>query len=72
MEISKEVRKHRLSFTDEELRVLEERLAVVNPNLYTLQDFATLRNLYGRITHIMIRSSMMNGGGIELPPGGGA
>lgn len=62
MEIPKEVKKHRLAFTDEELRVLEERLAHVSPNHYTLQDFATLRNLYGRITHIILRSTKQGGG----------
>lgn len=49
-------KKYRLTLTDEELRALEERLAVVNPNEYDLHTLDTLRNLYGRIFHIRLRS----------------
>jgi len=46
--------KHRLTFTDEELAVLEERLEVVEPMKYDLHTYAVLRNLYGRICHFRL------------------
>jgi|GEM_PF-4216437 len=45
---------HRLTFTDEELAVLEERLAYVELIKYDLHAYALLRNLYGRITHLRL------------------
>jgi len=46
--------KHRLTFTDEELAVLEESLEVVEPAKYDLHTYAVLRNLYGRIYHLRL------------------
>lgn len=46
--------KHRLTFTTEELGVLEERLEVVEPMKYDLHTYTLLRNLYGRIGHILL------------------
>jgi len=46
--------KHRLTFTDEDLAILEERLEVVEPMKYDLHTFALLKNLYGRICRLRL------------------
>ena len=56
MKTISEVKKHRLALTDMELEILESRLERVNPNDYSLGYYAILRNLYGRIVHIRLRS----------------
>lgn len=45
---------HRLTFTPRELALLEDRLAVINPNDYDLDDYSLLRALYGRIIHLRL------------------
>ncbi len=50
------VKKHRMTLTEEELEALANRLVPISPNDYTIREFATLRNLYGRICHILLRS----------------
>lgn len=47
--------KHKLTLSDEELDVLEERLTYVKPVDYTLENYALLRGLYGRIVHLRYR-----------------
>lgn len=46
------MKKHRMTFTDEEMAILEERLEIVEPMKYDLHTYAVLRNLYGRIVHL--------------------
>jgi len=48
-------KKYRLSFTEEELQVLADRLEVVSPSQYSLRTYTILRDLYGRFTSILIR-----------------
>ena len=46
--------KHRLTFTDEEIKVMADRLEYVKPMDYDLHTYAILRNLYGRFSSILL------------------
>lgn len=49
-------KKHRITLTDQELEVLRDRLVPISPDDYPLNEYATLRDLYGRFEHILLRS----------------
>lgn len=50
------MKKHNLSLTIEELTILRDRLVPISPMDYDLHAYAILRDLYGRIEHIILRS----------------
>jgi len=43
------VKKYRISLSEKELKVLRDRLVPICPMDYSLEDFAILRDLYGRL-----------------------
>lgn len=52
------MKKVRLSFTIEELRVLRDRLVPITIADYDLNTYAILRHLYGRFDHIVLMSEV--------------
>ena len=48
-------KKYRIILTQDELQALSDRLVSICPADYSLEEFAILRNLYGRFTHILLR-----------------
>ena len=46
--------KHRITLTTEEITALRDRLVPISAYDYDLHTFAILRNLYGRLDHILI------------------
>jgi len=49
-------KKHRITLTEEEIEALADRLVPISPGDYQLHEYAILRDLYGRFTHILSRS----------------
>ena len=48
------MRPYRLSLSLEELEALANRLVPISPSEYDLHSFSLLRDLYGRITHLIL------------------
>lgn len=56
-------RKHTLTFTEEEIKALMDRLVPISPVEYDLQTYSCLRNLYGRFSRILSQECI--GGGLR-------
>lgn len=56
------MKRHRLSLTVEELVALRDRLVPISPTAYDRHTYAILRNLYGRIEHLLQLSETKKGG----------